>query len=136
MSTPRAHTPEVLRSEQYGTPANLEARIALHARFSVNQQGWVQWLFEQLEAGPGSRFLELGCGPGLIWRENLARVPRDWQLLLSDFSQGMVDAARAVFDGSGLDVRFELIDATEIPQGDASFDRVLASHMLYQFRAS
>ena len=37
--------------EQYRTDANLNARIALHARFSTNP-GWSQWLFDH-EAPPG-----------------------------------------------------------------------------------
>jgi ubiquinone/menaquinone biosynthesis C-methylase UbiE len=130
-NTPALQRSEALREKQYKTPQNLEARIALHAGFSVNRKGWMPWLFEQIEAPAGSRILELGCGPAFMWRENLTRVPESWRLLLSDFSPGMLDAAREVFEGSGLDVRFELIDAGEIPHDDASFDLVLANHMLY-----
>lgn len=120
-----------LRSEQYKTPSNLEARIELHNRFSQNPQGWAPWLFDQIGAGPNDRLLELGCGPAFLWRQSMERVPPGWRLVLSDFSEGMVDAARWVFAGSNLEVRFEVIDAAAIPLDDASVDWVLANHMLY-----
>ena len=33
---------------QYRDASNLNARIALHARFSTNPQGWMRWAFEQM----------------------------------------------------------------------------------------
>jgi SAM-dependent methyltransferase len=38
--------------------------------------------------------LELGSGPGNLWRENLDRIPAGWQILLSDLSPGMIEVAR------------------------------------------
>jgi hypothetical protein len=40
--------PDYLREQQYANAANLDARIALHQRFSTNPQGWVVWLFDRI----------------------------------------------------------------------------------------
>jgi SAM-dependent methyltransferase len=122
--------PNYLRSEQYHSSSNLERRIALHTRFSVNPQGWQRWVFEQLGLRNGSRVLELGCGPGTLWLDNLERMPRAGEMILSDFSSGMVDQAQENLAGK-IRGRFEIIDARSIPYPAASFDGVIANHMLY-----
>ena len=60
--------------EQYKNAANLNDRIQLHVRFSTNPYDFHMWVFDQLKLGPDSRVLELGCGPGSLWRPNLART--------------------------------------------------------------
>ena len=120
-----------LRDVQYRDGTNVRARIDLHERFSVNAQGWLRWLFEQLAIAPNSRVLELGCGPAMLWAKNRDRIDPTWQLTLSDFSPGMVEAARrAVVDIAG-QFGFACIDAQAIPGDDVSFDVVIANHMLY-----
>jgi SAM-dependent methyltransferase len=79
--------------EQYANEANLEARIALHARFSTNP-GWAEWLFEREAPGAGARILDLGCGPATLWRANHERIDPSWSLTLADSSRGMIEAAR------------------------------------------
>jgi len=114
--------------EQYRTDANLNARIALHARFSTNP-GWSRWLFEREAPPPGGRVLELGCGPATtLWGANLERIDPSWRLTLTDFSPGMIEAARAVL---GARAEYVVADAQELPFADESFDVVLANHMLY-----
>lgn len=121
---------QYLRNEQYGNSSNLEARIALHVRFSSNPQGWQRWVFDQLNLPPGCRILELGCGPGTLWRENLDRLPPAGELILSDFSAGMVAQAQKNLTGR-MAASFQTIDAQAIPYAAASFERVIANHMLY-----
>lgn len=121
--------PAYLRGEQYKTADNLNARVALHRRFSTNRQGWLRWAFEQLELRAGQRVLEVGGGPGWLWRENQERRPAGLTVIVSDFSPGMAQTARA-----GLpDPRFRcaVVDAQALPFPDASFDLVTANHMLY-----
>jgi tRNA1(Val) A37 N6-methylase TrmN6 len=62
-------------SDQYKNADNLNARIRLHQLFSTNQYGWQHWLFDQFKLPPRGRILELGCGTGLLWLENLERRP-------------------------------------------------------------
>jgi ubiquinone/menaquinone biosynthesis C-methylase UbiE len=113
--------------EQYATDANFRARVALHARFSTNPH-WTEWLFEREAPPAGARLLEAGCGPALLWRRNLERIDPTWELTLTDFSPGMLEAARSVLgDRAG----YAVADVQELPFEDASFDVVLANHMLY-----
>jgi ubiquinone/menaquinone biosynthesis C-methylase UbiE len=124
-------TPEALRTEQYRDSKHLEARIVLHRRFSVNQQGWTPWLFEQIELAPDAELLELGCGAGTLWSENAGRIPYGWRVRLSDFSAGMLSDAERNLSGVDHAFKYEIIDATEIPHPENEFDCVLANHMLY-----
>ena len=112
---------------QYATSANLSARIALHQRFSTNPYGLQRWVFDRLGLASGMRVLEIACGAGSLWRENLDRIPRDVDLVLSDFSIGMVNATRAIVPHA----RFVTFALPALPFADASFDLVIANHMLY-----
>src|SRR5215217_2248683 len=86
--------------KQYQNASNLNDRIQLHVRFSTNRYDFQQWVFDHLKLAPHSRVLEVGCGPGSLWRPNLARIPEDWQITLSDFSPGMLEAARQSLVGA------------------------------------
>jgi ubiquinone/menaquinone biosynthesis C-methylase UbiE len=116
--------------EQYKNAANLNDRIQLHLRFSTNPYDFHMWVFDQLQLAPDSRVLELGCGPGSLWRPNLVRIPAGWQITLTDFSPGMLAEARANL-ASARPFAFEQADAQAIPFADRSFDAVIANHMLY-----
>jgi ubiquinone/menaquinone biosynthesis C-methylase UbiE len=122
---------EYLLKEQYHDASNLSARAQLHARFSTNKQGWHRWVFDQLDLQPDARILELGCGPAWLWRENLDRIPAGWDITLSDFSPGMVAEAQQHLSESGRTFTFRQIDAQAIPFDSATFDAVIANHMLY-----
>jgi SAM-dependent methyltransferase len=118
-------------SRQYRNAENLNARIALHLRFSTNPYGWLHWVFDQFHLPPRCRILELGCGPGDLWGENLGRIPAGWEITLSDSSTGMVDQARKNLADRSRVFQFDVIDAQSIPLPEASFDAVIADHMLY-----
>ena len=117
--------------KQYGDLSNLDARVALHARFSTSPIDWQRWVFDQLALPADARVLELGSGPGWLWRGNVERIPAGWTVTLSDFSPGMVETARAALADSKPALRFEQIDAQAIPFEDATLDAVIANHMLY-----
>ena len=122
--------PEYLKN-QYANVDNLNVRIRLHEAFSTNKLGLQPWLFAQMAIAPGMRVLELGCGPGNLWLENLERVPEDVEIVLSDFSEGMLGQAQAALAKAGPHFVFKGIDAQEIPFPDDAFDVVIANHMLY-----
>jgi SAM-dependent methyltransferase len=114
--------------EQYATNANLRARIALHEKYSRTPVHYPHWIFDGYAFGDEADVLEVGCGDGNIWRENLDRIPPGWRLTLTDFSPGMVEAARAAV-GDRAD--YAVADVQELPFADASFDAVIANHMLF-----
>lgn len=120
-----------LLSDQYKDASNLNARIRLHQHFSTNWTSWHRWIFEQMNIDPGSRILELGCGLGHFWKMNLDRIPLDCQIILSDFSPGMLQEARHTLACSPQPFSFQVIDAQSIPFEASSCDCVIANHMLY-----
>ncbi len=122
-----------LQRSQYRGSSNLAARADLHARFSTNPTGWPRWAFDQLELQGGELVLELGGGPGWLWREQRDRPPSDVRVVFSDLSIGMVREARAVLATLGAGGRFAFLhaDVQAIPLPDAAFDVVIANHMLY-----
>jgi ubiquinone/menaquinone biosynthesis C-methylase UbiE len=121
-----------LKTDQYRDSSNLDARVALHQRFSTNSYGWCKWVFDTLLKLPeNAKILELGCGPAYLWKENISRIPTGWRLTLSDLSSGMLDAAWRNLVVTGRAFKFEEIDAQSIPYEDETFDAVIANHMLY-----
>jgi SAM-dependent methyltransferase len=121
--------PEYVTS-QYLDASNLNARIALHERFSTNPRSLPCWIFDHFELPDEATILEVGCGPGRLWIENLERVPEGWSITPTDASPGMVAEAEAHL---GSDRRFEFLvaDVQELPFEEQSFDAVVANHMLY-----
>ena len=122
---------EYLKKE-YRDAKNIYSRIGLHERFSLNPYGWMHWIFDQLDLLPVCRILELGCGPATLWLENLERIPVGWDILLTDFSPGMLEQAQKNLAGKR-PFRFQVVDAQELPLPfeDEAFDAVVANHMLY-----
>lgn len=117
-------------ARQYRDASNLGARIALHQCFSTNDHPWQRWVFDQFELPPARRVLELGCGPGNLWVENMDRIPEGWSLTLTDASPGMVREAEGRL-GSDRRFEFRVADAQDLPFEDDIFDAVVANHMLY-----
>ncbi len=114
--------------EQYATDSNLRARIELHERFSTSRLSYPRWVFDGYDFAAAADVLEVGCGNGLMWRENLDRLPDGWRLTFTDLSPGMVQTVR---EALGDRAEYAVADAQELPFDDASFDAVIANHMLF-----
>jgi ubiquinone/menaquinone biosynthesis C-methylase UbiE len=78
-----------------------------------------------------ARLIELGAGVGWLWLRNGRRIPIGWDITLSDFSPGMVAEQRKNMAQIPRPFSFEEIDVQAISHPDASFDAVIANHMLY-----
>jgi ubiquinone/menaquinone biosynthesis C-methylase UbiE len=116
--------------EQYKNSTNLDTRISIHERYSTNKQGFHNWLYEQYELGENLKILELGCGTGDLWTDHIDQLLPGTSLILSDFSEGMVEVVRNKY-GSYPGVSYEQINIEAIPHGTESFDIVIANMMLY-----
>jgi ubiquinone/menaquinone biosynthesis C-methylase UbiE len=129
---PKFTDPTYLQTDQYRNADNLNARIAIHERFSTNPQGWWPWFWDVLGQLPTQAdVLELGCGSGALWSTCPERIPAGWSITVSDFSAGMLDSAWRSLVTLGRGFKFEQIDAQSIPYPDATFDIVIANFMLY-----
>lgn len=116
-------------TRQYAaTTANLDARIALHDRFSVATTPWSRWLFECLELRRGERVLDVGAGTGMLWRDNSEYVPRDMDVHVTDLSPAM---CRRLRDGVTVAASVSRCDAMRLPFRSETVDTVVASHVLY-----
>jgi len=134
---------------QYENANNISARIRLHKEFSTNKQGWFPWIFEtgilpyigaklEMQITPAAdqntvgkiEILELGCGEGSLWTENLQLIPENVHITVSDVSEGMI---RDIRRNIGADDRFsyECFDCQQIPAQANMYDIVIANHVLF-----
>ena len=67
--------------------------------------------------------LELAAGTGIVTRKLRDALESDCELVASDLNAPMLDVAKAKFR-SNESIRFEVVDATDLQFGDASFDAV------------
>ena len=122
---------DYLTSKQYSNTSNLNTRIRLHRRFSINKQGLIVWIFDHIKLPTSSRILELGCGSGDLWLENVKGIPGGWNITLSDLSSGMLEGAQENLRRIDKNIEFRKFDAQKIPYEDEHFDAVIANFMLY-----
>lgn len=116
-------TPSVHAVSQYAnTIDNLTARIALHA-YGTNPQDWFSWLEERLPLA--GDVLEVGAGTGKLWTR-VNHIARGLNITLTDFSPAMCEQLRTIPNA-----RVQRCDATDLPFPNASFDTLVANHMLY-----
>ncbi|MBP5603345.1 MAG: class I SAM-dependent methyltransferase [Treponema sp.] len=116
--------------KQYATSTNLNTRISIHDKYSTNKQGFGNWIYSHYEIADGSRVLELGCGTGSMWKGHDELIKKCAELVLSDFSEAMVETTRNTI-GELPNITYRSIDIQNIPYDSATFDVVIANMMLY-----
>lgn len=122
-------------AKQYGDSRKLAARARLNREYTIAEVPWFEWVAEQLPFEPGSKVLDIGCGPGWFWATVAQSLPSGIDLTLADLSPGMV--AEAIERCQPLPfaaVRGLEANAADLPFPDASFDLLIAMHMLYHVR--
>ena len=67
--------PDYLRQRQYRDPSNLNARIALHAKYSRADEPWYPWLAGLVEWPADGDVLEVGCGSGRAVGQHRCAAP-------------------------------------------------------------
>ena len=118
--------------EQYGDAGRLDARVAIYERFSTSRESWPEWLLARFALGPGERVLDAGAGSGRLWRESARSLPEGARVVLADLSPAMLGEARARLAGSAASAPGLVAARIErLPLAEASFDVVVASHVLY-----
>ncbi len=120
---------------QYENANNISARIRLHKDYSINKQGWFPWIYATgiapiIEKKNSIEILELGCGEGSLWTENLSLLPENVHITVSDISEGMI---RDIRRNLGSDERFsyETFDCHKIPAKARTYDLIIANHLLF-----
>ena len=116
---------------QYVDTSNISIRIRLHSLYSQNEEKWFQWIYRNCGIRSGKTVLELGCGNGDFWLQNMERVPKKIKVILSDNSEGVLEETRQRFDREDRRFSFKNINIEEIPKSDASVDMVIANHVLF-----
>lgn len=112
--------------EQYSSSGSLSTRISIHDKYSTNKTGFGNWIFSNYDICEGMKVLELGCGTGSMWKGHEDAIRRCGELVLSDFSEAMVEKARETI-GDYPNVTYKQIDIMDIPFEDDAFDVVIAN---------
>lgn len=148
-------------TQQYENASNLRSRIAIHEFFSTNKEGWMPWFFKELKQElsmmssnyknynkkisneniselsnldlkqPNIKILELGCGDASLWNKNFNHIPSNWEITLTDFSDGMLKDAKKNLGEKRSRFNFKIVNAENISFEEESFNVVIANHMLY-----
>ncbi len=115
---------------QYAVPNGLDIRLTFHEKYSANKQGYGAWLVSHYGIRDGMTVLEVGCGNGRIWLGHENIISRCRRLILSDLSEGMLEAAKKNL-GEHDNIEYQKADIQDLPFRIDTFDVVIANSMLY-----
>lgn len=115
-------------AKQYQDSSNLDIRKKFHQKYSKNSIEYGAWILSKIQFFQGCRVLEVGCGSGDLWEDAL--VDTFSELVLTDFSEGMIEMVRKSYAGRK-NVRIQVMDVVDMPFEDRCFDVVVANSMLY-----
>lgn len=117
-------------TKQYADTNNLNTRISIHEKYSTNKMGFMNWIISKYEINDGMKVLELGCGTGDIWKKQDAIINNCSKLVLSDFSDAMVNETKNNLK-EYKNIEYKVVDIQNIPFDNDSFDVIIANMMLY-----
>ena len=117
--------------QQYIDTSNISVRIRLHTLYSRNPEQWFPWIYRNSGIKSGIKILEIGCGNGDFWLQNMEKLPGDVSITLSDNSEGVLKEAESRFNVNDTRFTYNIIDIDRISLPDSSFDMVIANHVLF-----
>lgn len=120
---------DYLLNHQYHTADNLQSRIQLH-RFGTNKEPFWPWVANKYPFTAGNKILEVGCGPGNFWLDEINTLPQNCDITLTDFSPGMISVAQKNLAHLS-QFHFATADIEHLSYSDQSYDAVLAHFMIY-----
>ena len=120
--------------EQYQTATNLDIRIELHRKYSVNKKGWFSWLYEQLPIEKVDNILEIGCGSGELWIGADKKQLSGKHIVLTDISQGMIADAKKLMEKHGFTFDYQVMDGQELQFFDEQFQLIIANHVMFYMK--
>lgn len=105
-------------------------------RLAFQSRAWqaqTHRLWDRMGIEPGSKVLDLGCGPGFCTLELAERVGPDGELAAVDLSERFLEVLRARLEKHRIrNVRTLLLDVAREPLPDGGFDYVFA-RWLHQY---
>ncbi len=116
-----AHVDESDRTERYVALLN-RARPDDDPAHYPNTLAWI-------DAQPGERVLEVGCGNGAMARAVARGTPELREIVAVDSSAAMIAEARRLLGERDMRVSLEVADAHHLPFPDAAFDRCYATDL-------
>ncbi|MCA9911866.1 MAG: class I SAM-dependent methyltransferase [Anaerolineae bacterium] len=121
-----SENPEQIVRRHYATDEHLRIRQETHARYTVPDRSFVEWVLDRVDWRGDETVLDVGCGTGLYY-DKLAEYHPDLRYVGMDLIGGMLRGH------SGYNNEKSLLqgDAQQLPFATASFDVVMANHMLY-----
>jgi ubiquinone/menaquinone biosynthesis C-methylase UbiE len=124
----------MLNNGQYSSSKKYEARIYLSRQFKTNPKSKYEWIFDHFPKHENLNILELGCGTGLFWLANRNNIIKSWSIILSDYSEGMLETTRNSLSRLNYNFKYEIVNAEDIKYYDKTFDIILANNMLYHIQ--
>lgn len=118
-----------LKEHQYKATNYLDSRIAIH-KYNINSQSFFEWAWEKLAISETVKILEVGCGPGTFWVDNMSDLTDQSSVLMTDFSQAMLDKASQKI-GSDKRFTYEIADIDNLQFDDGEYDLVMAHFVMY-----
>ena len=113
---------------QYSDSEKFLVRVETHRLYSEAPGSLVEWVMDIVRPERGARLLDVGCGPGVYHGEAALRGA---SIVALDLFPAMLrDVLGRAGDG-GWTAWAARASAECLPLPDASFDRVMANHMLY-----
>ena len=102
-------------------------------RTTMREQRFKGMLLDQSGLVPGQRVLDLGCGTGTLALMAAEREP-GLDLIGLDADPEILARARRKAAAAGVEIQFDQGLSTELPYGDASFDRVCSTLFFHHLK--